>query len=89
MDCKVAANPPADVMWFKGEVPVPLDKRVFTKVDGEKYSLFIKNVQVSDFGIYTCRAVNDLGMGEIHVQLSGICINLTTKKLESIKNVAV
>lgn len=72
LDCKVAANPSADVVWFKAEVPVPLDKRVFIKVEGDKNTLFIKNVQVSDFGIYTCRAQNDLGMGELQIQLSGI-----------------
>lgn len=71
LDCKVAANPLAEVVWFKGEIPVPLDRRVFTIVDGEKTTLYIKNVQVSDFGIYTCRVQNELGQNELQIQLSG------------------
>lgn len=50
---------------------VPLDTRVVSLIDGEKHILLIRNVQRSDFGIYTCRAVNELGQSELHIQLSG------------------
>ncbi|XP_018567647.1 limbic system-associated membrane protein-like [Anoplophora glabripennis] len=72
MDCKISADPQATVTWLKGEVPVPLDNRVISLVDGDKYTLLIRNVQRSDFGIYTCRAINELGQGELHIQLSGV-----------------
>nr|CAH7752768.1 unnamed protein product [Callosobruchus chinensis] len=72
IECKVAADPLAAVIWLKGEVPVPIDSRVLALVDGDKHTLLIRNVQRSDFGIYTCRATNDLGQGEQHIQLSGV-----------------
>ncbi|KAK9891396.1 hypothetical protein WA026_014636 [Henosepilachna vigintioctopunctata] len=72
LECKVSADPQAMVTWLKGEVPVPLDSRVVSLVDGDKYTLLIRNVQKSDFGIYTCRAINELGQGEITIQLSGV-----------------
>lgn len=86
LDCKVAANPPADVVWFKGDVPVPLDKRVFIKVEGDKNTLFIKKVQVSDFGIYTCRAQNKLGVKKLQIQLSGNTNNNTQKQAYTNRN---
>ncbi|CAG9855771.1 unnamed protein product [Phyllotreta striolata] len=72
IDCRVSADPQATVTWLKGEIPVHLDSRVVTIVEGDKHALLIKNVQRSDFGIYTCRATNELGQGELAIQLSGV-----------------
>ncbi|RZB39220.1 limbic system-associated membrane protein, partial [Asbolus verrucosus] len=63
LECKISADPQATVTWTKGDIPVPLDNRVVSLVDGDKYTLLIKKVQRSDFGIYTCRAINELGQG--------------------------
>lgn len=71
LECKVSADPPSTVTWLKSEMPVSLDNRVVSLVDGDKHSLLIRNVQRSDFGIYTCRAINDLGQGDMQIQLSG------------------
>lgn len=72
MDCKVIANPPAQITWMKKDVPVPYDRRVFRKdyADGNSI-LFIKNVQTSDFGTYTCLAINEEGQDKVHIELSG------------------
>ncbi|XP_066151263.1 limbic system-associated membrane protein-like [Euwallacea fornicatus] len=72
LECRVSADPQAKITWLKGEVVVPLDSRIVSLVDGEKHILLIRNVQRSDFGIYTCRAINELGQGEIQIQLSGV-----------------
>ncbi|XP_044766457.1 neogenin-like isoform X2 [Coccinella septempunctata] len=72
LECKVSADPQATVTWLKGELPVPLNSRVISLVDGDKHALLIRNVQRSDFGIYTCRAINELGQGEVTIQLSGV-----------------
>lgn len=71
IDCRVSADPQATVTWLKGEVSIHLDNRVVTMGDGDKHTLLIRNVQRSDFGIYTCRASNELGQGELAIQLSG------------------
>lgn len=71
IECLVYADPPASVTWFKGETLVMKDSRVLSLVSGEKRILLIRNVLASDFGVYTCRARNNLGEGETHIQLSG------------------
>lgn len=72
MDCKVTANPPAHINWMKKDVIVPYDRRIFRKDYAEGNSvLFIKNVQTSDFGTYTCLAINDEGEQELQIELSG------------------
>lgn len=76
MDCVVSADPVGEVTWFKSNIPVTLDTRVMALVDHDKHSLIIRNVRISDFGIYKCKAVNDLGAAEIEIQLSG---NLSDK----------
>ncbi|ENN79006.1 hypothetical protein HUJ04_003526 [Dendroctonus ponderosae] len=73
LECRVSADPHATVAWLKGEIVVPIDMtRVVSIVDGDKHTLIIRKVQRSDFGIYTCRAINELGQGEIQIQLSGV-----------------
>lgn len=72
MECKVSSDPPASVVWLKSEMEVTLDNRIQTLIDGDKHTLLIRQVQPSDFGIYTCRAINDLGQGEVQIQLSGV-----------------
>lgn len=81
LECKISADPQATVTWTKGDMPVPLDSRVLALVDGDKYILLIKNVLKSDFGIYTCKAINELGQGEIQIQLSGTEFKLKNKFL--------
>lgn len=76
LECTVSADPPASVTWLKEETPVTVYNRVLTMVQGEKYTLVIRNVQPSDFGVYTCRARNSLGQGDVHIQLSGELMDL-------------
>lgn len=71
LECIISADPQASVTWLKGETPVVLDNRIISLVSGEKHSLLIRNVQPMDFGVYCCRARNELGQGEVHIQLSG------------------
>lgn len=74
LDCRVTSDPTSEIIWYKGDNPVTYDNRVLFLGDDEKYSLIIKNVQPSDFGFYTCRAVNDIGEETLEFQLSGINI---------------
>ncbi|XP_076264873.1 neurotrimin-like [Rhynchophorus ferrugineus] len=87
LECRVSADPPATVTWLKGDVMVPLDNRVVSIVEGDKstykHTLLIRKAQRSDFGIYTCRAINELGQGEIHIQLSGVPNPGVFKKTEN------
>lgn len=71
LECIVSSDPPATITWFKGEIPISKDSRVISLINGEKHTLLIRNVQPNDFDVYTCRARNELGEGETHMQLSG------------------
>lgn len=72
LDCKVTSDPSSQVIWYKGNNPINSDNhRVLLFGDDEKYSLIIRNVQRSDFGIYTCKAVNEIGEETLEFQLSG------------------
>lgn len=71
LDCVVNADPAATVTWYKSNIAVMLDNRVLALVDANKHSLIIRNVRISDFGIYVCKADNELGSAQVEVQLSG------------------
>lgn len=71
LECIVSADPEAAVIWLKGEIPINFNNRVIPLIEDEKHILLIRNVTFSDFGIYTCRASNELGQGELQIQLSG------------------
>lgn len=71
LECIVSADPPPTITWLKGERPITKDNRVISLISGDKHTLIIRNVQPSDFDIYTCLARNELGEGETHIQLSG------------------
>ncbi|KAK9694444.1 Immunoglobulin I-set domain [Popillia japonica] len=87
LDCKVTSDPSSQVIWYKGNNPINSDNhRVLLFGDDEKYSLIIRNVQRSDFGIYTCKAVNEIGEETLEFQLSGVPNPAEFKKSEE-KNV--
>ncbi|KRT85449.1 Immunoglobulin, partial [Oryctes borbonicus] len=72
LDCRVTSDPISEIIWYKGDNPVTYDNRVLFLGDDEKYSLIIRNIQKSDFGIYTCKAVNEIGEETLEFQLSGV-----------------
>ncbi|GLV43887.1 wrapper [Carabus blaptoides fortunei] len=82
LGCMVSADPAAEVKWYKSKIAVPFDARVVSLVDGDKHILIIRNVRISDFGIYTCRAANELGTVEIDIQLSGVANPCIFKEME-------
>lgn len=51
--CDVQANPSPNVDWVRGDKKIELSDKYIIRNKG----LLIKNVQESDDGVYTCRAV--------------------------------
>ncbi|XP_022920278.2 neogenin isoform X1 [Onthophagus taurus] len=71
LECKVNAVPKPTVSWFKGEKLLKrTDKRIIQFLDGNKHILLIKKIIKSDFGFYTCKVSNEIGVRTIEYQLS-------------------
>ncbi|KAJ8965609.1 hypothetical protein NQ314_004000, partial [Rhamnusium bicolor] len=71
LDCVVHADPPAEVMWYQDSfVLQPTDRRLMSK-SGNTHTLAIRNVQLSDFGNYSCVVSNSIGKDKRYIELSG------------------
>ena len=65
--CRVRGYPVPTITWFKDEKQLSANGRISTNSDGE---LFVKGLEVSDNGIYTCEASNDLGKDQKKVVIT-------------------
>ncbi|KAJ8961467.1 hypothetical protein NQ318_014715 [Aromia moschata] len=71
LDCIVHADPPAEVMWYQNSFELqPTDRRLMSK-NGNTYTLTIRNVQLPDFGNYSCVVSNSIGRDKRYIELSG------------------
>ncbi|XP_011876299.1 PREDICTED: uncharacterized protein LOC105566701 [Vollenhovia emeryi] len=80
LDCTVTAWPKAEVEWYFGNKNLTYTSRVVKHNAGDVHSLLIRQVKATDYGSYTCRASNSLGVTEGLVELSGIANPAVFKK---------
>ncbi|XP_066593871.1 neurotrimin-like isoform X2 [Prorops nasuta] len=80
LSCKVNAWPEAKVDWYFKNEKIVYSPRMMKFTTGLLNRLIIKNVRVSDFGEYLCRASNSLGITEAIVELSGVANPAVFKK---------
>lgn len=73
LKCQVRGYPGPAITWFKDDKRLKATDHVFMTPDGE---LFIKGLVAGDGGVYTCEALNDLGMDRKEVKLN--VLELTT-----------
>lgn len=58
-------------MWYQDSFMLqPTDRRLMSKT-GNSHSLTIRNVQLSDFGNYSCVVSNSIGRDKRYIELSG------------------
>ncbi|EJW78737.1 hypothetical protein WUBG_10353, partial [Wuchereria bancrofti] len=67
-EMKVTATgiPTPEIQWFKNDVPVQIDsERIFVRETGTgQHILTIKQMQMEDAGVYSCKASNKAGSDE-------------------------
>lgn len=64
--------PPARTAWYRDGRPVKTDDRVVLMVRENVHMLIFRNVRMTDFGNYTFRAENKLGMADLAFKLTGL-----------------
>ncbi|KAK2727244.1 neural cell adhesion molecule 2-like [Artemia franciscana] len=72
LTCTVHAKPMASVTWIKNNEPVAIDaERIKVMKNGSKHVLSIKSVKSSDFGNYSCIAMNSIGETKADIEVTG------------------
>ena len=68
-ECLVLGNPMPEQEWLHDGLTISFDSRISLNVEG-RGTLFIKNVEFQDRGLYTCIYNNSLGDIERSAQLN-------------------
>ncbi|XP_026324600.1 roundabout homolog 3-like [Hyposmocoma kahamanoa] len=64
--------PPARTSWFRNGQRIKTDERIAIMVKDDQHLLIFREVRPSDFGNYTFRAENSLGMADVSFKLTGV-----------------
>ncbi|CAG2228918.1 HMCN [Mytilus edulis] len=65
LDCSISGIPKPVITWMKGDIKIDLtiDQYKYSGGTDESPSLIIKSFEISDEGVYVCKAVNEAGEG--------------------------
>ncbi|EFO25223.1 hypothetical protein LOAG_03263 [Loa loa] len=61
LDCIIIAVPEPKVVWYKEEEAIKESERIKLQFEGDHCSLKVKNIRMSDAGLYTVKAMNTVG----------------------------
>lgn len=67
--CDIRATPPANLRWYKGDVPLVDMEKYTSSFDGSVAELIIENIDMCDSGLYKCVATNQNGSAETYASL--------------------
>lgn len=88
LEAEILAVPKPTVVWFKDGEAIKSDERVTAHdAKGGVFQLTIKNSRKDDTGVYTCKALNDIGETECIAQLVIEMAPQFLKKLEKLEAV--
>uniref|UniRef100_A0A673IMV2 Myosin binding protein C, slow type n=1 Tax=Sinocyclocheilus rhinocerous TaxID=307959 RepID=A0A673IMV2_9TELE len=69
LNCSVRANPRPKVIWMKNKIPIIDDPRYRMFSNQGVCTLEIRKPSPFDGGVYTCKAINDLGEAQVDSKL--------------------
>jgi len=69
--CVVHAKPEGEVSWYRRQKKLHETDRLLFQTKGSRQTLYIRKVNPTDFGNYSCRAENALGEARTFTELSG------------------
>ncbi|XP_060929879.1 myosin-binding protein C, slow-type [Limanda limanda] len=98
LNCSVRANPRPKVIWMKNKIMIVDDPRYRMFSNQGVCTLEIRKPSPYDGGLYTCKAINDLGEAQVECKLEvkggftfyelmqrGVPLNLIDKYLSEVK----
>uniref|UniRef100_A0A1A9UZC2 Myosin light chain kinase, smooth muscle n=1 Tax=Glossina austeni TaxID=7395 RepID=A0A1A9UZC2_GLOAU len=69
LTCQVMGYPKPEISWFKDDRPLASTRHCLITADYQFYTLELASTSLSDSGIYTCTAKNELGSVSCHCSL--------------------
>lgn len=70
--CSLTGSSPMEVVWHKDNIAISSEGNYVMKCEKNKYSLQIKSLQLTDQGVYLCKASNSVGTATFTTELSVI-----------------
>lgn len=73
--CVVYSEPHADVLWYKDTMLLDSNGKRYMQQKGNRHTMLIRDVELSDFGNYSCSASNHLGKARAYIKVQGTHIH--------------
>lgn len=70
--CSLTGSSPMEVVWHKDNITISSERNYVMKCEKNKYSLHIKSLELTDQGVYLCKASNSVGVATFAVELKVI-----------------
>uniref|UniRef100_A0A665TP19 Ig-like domain-containing protein n=1 Tax=Echeneis naucrates TaxID=173247 RepID=A0A665TP19_ECHNA len=70
--CTLTGSSPMDVVWHKDNIAVSSEGIYVIKCERNKYSLHIKSLELTDAGVFLCKASNSVGTATFTTELKVI-----------------
>uniref|UniRef100_A0A3Q2V6Z8 Ig-like domain-containing protein n=1 Tax=Haplochromis burtoni TaxID=8153 RepID=A0A3Q2V6Z8_HAPBU len=72
MVCSLTGSSPMEVVWHKDNITISSEENYVMKCEKNTYSLHIKSLELTDQGVYLCKASNSVGVATFAVELKVI-----------------
>uniref|UniRef100_A0A4W6E3W9 Ig-like domain-containing protein n=1 Tax=Lates calcarifer TaxID=8187 RepID=A0A4W6E3W9_LATCA len=70
--CSLTGSSPMEVVWHKDNIAISSEGNYVMKCEKNKYSLHIKSLELTDQGVYLCKASNSVGTATFTTELKVI-----------------